>query len=580
MSVSKKTGKTPGLLQLSKLKCILIFQAFALIMFTVSISKPCVAQTKNPFVFRDAGKETGLFPEVGGIYGHGVGWGDVDGDGWIDLYVGTFHKAGYKPNMFFRNKNGKFILDNQQALRISSRATGIVFADLDNDGDLDLYISSMPHDKDSSYLIQIQGCKLFRNDGNGVFTDISKDNAACPLSFGGRSATVLDYDGDGLLDLLVGEDPMTGYNGSKTRSSRLFHNKGNLQFEDVTQAVGIPAGIPGYGVTSADVNNDGWPDLFLAANDGGSVLFLNDKHGRFYESPGSRELFYWKGSGGSNENNMVCGITFGDINRDGLLDIVMGPHFQTPWLNPQPLRLFLNKGIKNGVPQFEEITEAAGLKPLPMKAPHVEIQDFDNDGWPDIYTSIVKFKDGNPYPVIFRNLGITGGLPQFYEDALAVNDFPNKEDRSIEKSGPLFKKVINEKKIIYTAPGPTGDYDNDGRLDMFLASWWPEAPSILLHNETKGGNWLQVQVKGHQGVNMMGIGSRIKIYKAGQSGKGSALLGCQDISEGFGYASGHAAIAHFGLGKEEAVDVEVNFPCGKGKVVQKNVKANQRITVK
>jgi hypothetical protein len=215
-----------------------------------------------------------------------------------------------------------------------------------------------------------------------------------------------------------------------------------------------------------------------------------------------------------------------------------------------------------------------------MKAPHVEIQDFDNDGWPDIYTSIVKFKDGKPYPVIFRNLGITNGQPKFYEDALAVNDFPNKEDRSIEKSEPQFKKVIKDKKIIYTAPGPTGDYDNDGRLDMFLASWWPEAPSMLLHNETKGGDWLQVQVKGHKGVNMMGIGSRIKIYKAGQSGKGSALLGCQDISEGFGYASGHAAIAHFGLGKEEAVDVEVNFPCGKGKVVQKNVKANQRITVK
>src|SRR5665213_155013 len=172
------------------------------------------------------------------------------------------------PHIFFRNKNGKFQLDNQEALRISSRATGIVLADLDNDGDVNLYISRIPHDKDSSYLIPIQGCKLHRKDGNGVFTDISRGNVNCPLSFGGGSSIELDYDGDGLLDIIVGEDPMTGYNGSKTRGSRLFHNKGNLQFEDVTQAVGITAGIPGYGAAAADVNNDGWADLFLAANDG------------------------------------------------------------------------------------------------------------------------------------------------------------------------------------------------------------------------------------------------------------------------------------------------------------------------
>ena len=114
---------------------------------------------------------------------------------------------------------------------------------------------------------------------------------------------------------------------------------------------------------------------------------------------------------------------------------------------------------------------------------------------------------------------------------------------------------------------------------MFIASWWPEAPSTLLHNETNAGNWLQLQVKGSKGVNSMGVGSRIKIYKAGKLGDPSSLLGCQDISVGYGYASGHAAIAHFGLGKETAVDVEVIYPHGKGKLSQKNVKANQRITL-
>lgn len=533
------------------------------------------AQTNNnAFNFRLAGTSTGLSPQVDSVFGHGAGWGDADGDGWIDLYVGTFNKNGNKPNMLFHNTNGKFSLDKQKSLKISTRATGVVFADLDNDGDLDLYVGSMPHVKENA-----TGNSLFRNEGKGVFTDISKGNEACPEAFGGRSATVLDYDGDGLLDILAGEDPMPNYNGSKTKSSRLFHNKGNLKFEDVSLAAGLPAGVPGYGVAAADVNNDGWPDFFLAANDGGDILFINDKNGKFHEAPGSRELFAWKNSGNSN---MVCGITFGDVNRDGLLDIVLGPHFKRPWLEPQPIRLFLNKGNKNGNPEFEEVTEAAGLKPLHMKAPHVEIQDFDNDGWPDIYTSIVKFKEGIPYPSIAKHLGMKNGIPNFREDAMAVNDFPNQSDVEQAKKGStdkFFDKVLADKKILYGAPGPTGDYDNDGKLDMFIASWWPEAPSILLHNETPGGNWLQVTVAGNPNVNRMGVGSRINIYRAGKTHDASSLLGSQEISIGFGYASGHQAMAHFGLGKEKAVDIQVILPNGKGIVWEKNVKANRRINI-
>ena len=139
--------------------------------------------------------------------------------------------------------------------------------------------------------------------------------------------------------------------------------------------------------------------------------------------------------------------------------------------------------------------------------------------------------------------------------------------------------MINNTRIIYSAPGPTADYDNDGRLDMFLASWWPEIPSMLLHNETRGGNWLQVRVKGSEGINLMGVGSRIKIYKQGKLGNPAYLLGCQDVSIGFGYASGHTDISHFGLGRENTVDVEIALPHGKGKRLQKNVKANQRIVM-
>jgi hypothetical protein len=531
------------------------------------------------FVFRDTGDDTGLLPLVTGIHGHGAGWGDVDGDGWLDLYVGTFHSEG-PPNLLLRNVGGRFVLDDQESVRISTRATGIVFADLDNDGDLDLYVASMPGPPGSRLAERtgrpLAGCSLFRNEGGGKFINVSEDNGACPPEFGGRSVAVFDYDGDGLLDLLVGEDPNPGYNGSPTKSSRLFHNRGGLQFDDVTQEAGIPAGIPGLGVAAADVNNDGRPDFFLASSGGGNRLFLNEGGGTFREAPGSRDTFAWPTSGG---DNMVCGVAFGDVNRDGLLDVVIGQHYERPWVDPVANRLYLNRGIKGGVPQFEDVTEQAGLVPLPMKAPHVEIQDFDNDGWPDISTTIVKFADGRPHPVIFRHLGIKEGMPRFLADALGVNDFPTAEDKSLRRSGALFDKILRDRTIIYTAPGPTGDYDNDGRLDMFLPSWWTESQSLLLHNETPGGHWLDVIVEGKDDVNRQGIGSRVNVYPAGKLGDRAALLGAREIAVGFGYASGQAAIAHFGLGDVTNVDLEVILPHGQGRIVRENVPVDQRVTM-
>lgn len=536
-----------------------------------------------PFAFRDVAEEAGLFPHLAGIMGHGAAWGDADGDGWIDLYVGTFHTPTSKPNLFFRNRKGKFQLDDQKSLAISTRSTGIIFADLDSNGTLDLYVASMPAARGKLGAKEgqsLDGCSLFRNDGKGQFTNVSAGNGACPPEMGGRGVAALDFDGDGQLDLLVGSDPFPGYNGTRSKSSRLFRNKGNLQFEDVSGAVGLPADIPGLGVAVADVNNDGWPDFFLTSGNPANVLFLNDGKGKFREVPDSRKVFAWPGSGGAGGDNMVCGVCFADVNRDGLLDIVLGQHYSTPWQEPLPVRLYLNRGIKAGVPTFEDVTTQVGLTPLGMKAPHVEIQDFDNDGWPDIYVSTVKFADGKPYPVIFRNLGVKDGLPRFREDAWAVNDFPNAGDRAIKDVGQFFNKVIREKRIIYMAPGPTGDFDNDGRLDIFLPNWWAESRSLLLRNETPGGNWLDVRVEGVGGVNRMGIGSKVKVYTAGKLGEAAALLGCREIATGYGYASGQPALAHFGLGKDESVDVEVILPHGKGTLTRRGVKANQVVTVK
>jgi hypothetical protein len=215
-----------------------------------------------------------------------------------------------------------------------------------------------------------------------------------------------------------------------------------------------------------------------------------------------------------------------------------------------------------------------------MKAPHVEVQDFDNDGRPDIYASVVKFAGGRPHPVIFRNLGTKDGLPAFRDDAWGVNDFPTAADRAIGRSAALFDKVLKEKTVFYSAPGPSADFDADGRLDLVLPSWWPEAPTRLLRNETKSGRWLDVRVEGANGVNRMGIGSVVRLYPAGKIGDPAARLGSREIAVGFGYASGQTATAHFGLGTVESVDVEVVLPHGRGTAVKKGVKVDQTITVR
>ncbi len=533
---------------------------------------------KSAFVFRDTAEETGLWPHVAGIAGHGAGWGDVDGDGWPELFVGTFGGAPYgsKPHQFFRNVKGKFKLDDQKHLQIIGRASGAVFADFDNDGKLDLYLTHHAIDG-KPYKIPTFSTPnfLFRNDGNGKFTDVSTGSGVCPADFPARSVALLDFDGDGLLDLLVGE---CFFQGGKSRS-RLFRNLGAFKFQDVTRAVGLPENVTGFGVAAADVNADGWPDIFLAGRFGGNRLFLNDGRGRFRELPASHANFAWQYK--DSPEDTPCGVCFGDVNRDGLLDMVIGPHTDRPWYTGGvPARLYLNRGVgADKLPRFEDVTEKVGLKPLPMKAPHVEIQDFDNDGWPDVYVSMVQFAAGKPHPVIFKNLGAKDGLPRFHADALTVNDFPTAADRKEADVTTLFDKMVREKKVIYMANGPTADFDRDGRLDIFLGNWWVNSRSLLLRNETPSGSWLQVAVKGSKGVNRMGIGSQIRIYQPGMLGQAAALLGMREISVGYGYGSGQEAVAHFGLGKVAICDIEVVLPHGKGSLQRKGVKANQRISI-
>ena len=129
--------------------------------------------------------------------------------------------------------------------------------------------------------------------------------------------------------------------------------------------------------------------------------------------------------------------------------------------------------------------------------------------------------------------------------------------------------------MVYYPAGPSGDFDNDGRLDLFLANWFSDNHSRLLRNVSPSGSWLQVQVKGRQ-MNRMGIGAQVRIYRPGHLGEPSALLAFQEIGTGYGYASGQPAVCCLGLGDVAAVDVEVTLPDA-GLIERRGIRANQRL---
>jgi hypothetical protein len=497
--------------------------------------------------FDDVTENAGLIEPLKGIKGHSAAWGDVTGNGYPDLFVGTFsdrpdsiyatrgHIALAEPDKLFLNQgDGTFEEVLESPVRQYGRCSGSAFADFDNDGDLDLVVSHNARMPNSPKAQHKTGNFLFENKGQGEFIDVTEQAGLnFGLPFTGRSTYVFDYNGDGLLDLFMQEDwVLDSISGG---NSRLMENRGNLVFEDVTAKAGFPhgfrKGLYGLGGFVGDMNGDLWPDVFFSHS---CRMFINNKNGTFrevnyhlvppkYQLPGTGADGYW-----------TCAADLGDLDNDGDMDMVMGQHFLNLDTVKQKIFVFLNEGNDaKGNPILRDITIESQMEQPSRRTPNIQLQDMDNDGLVDILAT-----SGNKF--IYRNAGVLDGIPNF--------------DKAVDSK-------IKEGNG-YWACGPLADYDRDGRLDFFGPEWLTAAPSVLLKNETPGAkHYLAVKLELEEGPNRNGVDARVDVYTRGKLGIEEERIASRIITVSNGYASGYEAIAYFGLPEHKTVDIRVSMPC-------------------
>ncbi|UCD51868.1 MAG: CRTAC1 family protein [Phycisphaerales bacterium] len=481
--------------------------------------------------------------------GSGAMFFDYDNDGWLDIYLpnGCWHKdvsdnrgrrlRGRLTNTLYRNNGDGRFTDVTKQAKVGDKGFGYgcSAADFDADGDLDLYVCNY-------------GPNVFyHNNGDGTFTDISKDSGLADARWS-LAAPWFDYDGDGDLDVYVANYleydrgkfrsfyAAAGYPGPLSYSGQpdaLYRNNGDGTFTDVTKEAGIyqPNGRA-MSATVTDLNNDGLLDLYIPNDAMENYYFRNLGDGTFANEGLEMGLAF--GEGGQGVSSM--GPAVGDVDRDEWIDIYV-PDMGYGCLLMNRKEFFEDRTASTNLAVVcGQYTGWGGI-----------LFDYDCDGHIDVFVG-----NGNAHHEYTE------------EDVLMRNDGTGKFIDVAVKSGPYFREK-------YVGRGATyGDYDNDGDLDLLVANL--NAIPRLLRND--GGNrnhWLMVDVR-LAGGKSHALGARVTVT-SGQ------LVQIQDAIPVRGYLSQGDPRCHFGLGQAtQAETVEIRWPDGTTTVL-KDVKANQVLKV-
>jgi hypothetical protein len=498
------------------------------------------------------------YPE---IMAPGVGVFDYDNDGDLDVYIvqgqmlgpgKTLKDAIFPPerplkDRLFRNDltvgaDGSRTLrftdvTDESGIDIRSYGMGVAAGDIDNDGWVDLYRTGL------------SGSVMLRNNRNGTFTDVTTRSGTGNPDGWGVSSSFVDYDRDGRLDLYVGNYllysiegdidclAVTGVsdycppNSYRAQPDRLYHNRGNGTFEDVTKRALTGADGPALGVSAADFDADGWIDIYVGNDGTANQLWMNQKDGTFRDAA----LLSGTAVNGSGNAEASMGIDAGDFDNDGDEDL-----FVTNWFDQMNI-LYVNQG--GGM--FEDRKAASGLGP-PSRARTgfgTAWFDYDNDGLLDLLTA-------------------NGGVSMIEDQLRAKDPFPLKMPNQLYRNvgNGRFEDVSSRAGRVFdllevSRGAAFGDIDNDGDPDVVIGN--AAGPVRLLINEIGNRNaWVGLRLVGGREKRDM-LGARVRVVRA----DGTTLL--RRVRSDGSYASANDPRVLVGLGpKPGPVRVRVEWPNG------------------
>ena len=492
--------------------------------------------------------------------GPGVAFIDYDNDGWPDIFlVNAMDWPGHAqkhstPKLYHNNRDGTFTdVTNKAGLNVEMYGMGVAVGDYDNDGFDDLFVTAYGQSR------------LFHNNGNGTFSDVTqKAGLAGPKEFS-TSAAWVDYDKDGRLDLIVANyvqwSPETdlyctldGKSKSyctpesyKGTAVRLWHNRGDGTFEDVTQKAGLgDTTSKTLGIAVLDYDNDGWPDLAISNDTQPNKLYRNNGNGTF------------------TEKAVVAGVAFSEdgVARAGMgIDAADYDHSGYPSLvitnfSNQMISLYHNEG--KGLFVDEAPRSDVGRASLLTLGFGCFFFDYDLDGWPDLLVA-----NGHIDPDIQR---VQANVKYAMPPHLFRNTGKGKFSEVAQTLGPAFNAPRVARGVAYA------DVTNDGRLDLLFST--NGGTAVLFRNEAASGaanHSLRIKLAGTKS-NRDGIGAVVKLTAAGETQT-------QMLRSGSSYLSASELVLTFGLGQRDKADaIEVRWPSGQIDKVS-NVSAGQTVTV-